>query len=66
MYMATLITLIIWIVVFACVTYGVWWVCVKFALPQPVLWLCGAVLLIILLLFVSNQLGVATAPLLRR
>jgi hypothetical protein len=56
--MDQLIQLIIYIVVFAIVAYGLWWVCAKFALPQPVMWICGAILLIILLLFISNQLGV--------
>ena len=42
---------------FAIVAYGLYWVCTKFGLPQPVLWLCGAILLIILLLFVARQIG---------
>jgi hypothetical protein len=53
-----LIQLIVYIVIFAVVGYGLWWVCTKFALPQPVLWICGAILLIIILLFLSRQLGV--------
>ena len=56
--MEQLIQLIIYIVIFAVVGYGLWWVCTKFALPQPVLWICGAILLIIILLFLSRQLGV--------
>lgn len=55
--MDQLIALIIYIVIFAIVGYGLWWICVKFALPQPVLWICGAILLIIVLLFLSRQLG---------
>lgn len=56
--MEQLIQLIV-IVIFAVVGYGLtWWVCTKFALPQPVLWICGAILLIIILLFLSRQLGV--------
>lgn len=57
--MEQLIQLIIYIVIFAVVGYGLWWVCQKFALPQPVVWICGAILLIVILLFVSRQLGVA-------
>ncbi len=55
--MDQLIQLIIYIVIFAVVGYGLWWVCTKFGLPQPVLWICGAILLIIILLFVSRELG---------
>ena len=56
--MEQLIQLIVYIMIFAVVGYGLWWVCTKFALPQPVLWICGAILLIIILLFLSRQLGV--------
>lgn len=57
--MNELIQLIIAVVVFAVVAYGAWWICQKFGLPQPVLWIVGAILLIALLLFLSRQLGVA-------
>ena len=56
--MEQLIQLIIYVVIFALVAWGLYTVCIKFALPQPVLWICGAVLLIIILLFLSAQLGV--------
>lgn len=59
--MNQLIQLIIYIVIFAVVGYGLWWICVKFSLPQPVLWICGAILLIVLLIFLGNQLGVGGA-----
>jgi hypothetical protein len=52
-----LIQLLIYIVIFAIVAYGLYWVCTKFGLPQPVLWICGALLLIVILLFLSHQLG---------
>lgn len=55
--MDQLIQLLIYIVIFAVVGYGLWWVCAKFALPQPVLWICGAIPLIIILLFIARQLG---------
>ena len=55
--MDQLIQVIIYIVIFAIVGYGLYWVCTKFGLPQPVLWICGAILLIIILLFVSKELG---------
>jgi phosphate starvation-inducible membrane PsiE len=54
-----LISLLIYIVIFAIVAYGLYWICVKFQLPQPVMWICGALLLIVLLLFLANQLGVS-------
>lgn len=56
--MQQLIALIVYIIVFAIVAYGLHWVCVKFGLPQPVLWICGAILLLILLVFTAQQLGV--------
>ena len=55
--MDQLIQLLIYIVIFAVVGYGLWWVCTKFSLPQPVLWICGAILLIIILLFIARELG---------
>lgn len=55
--MDQLISLIIYVMIFAIVGYGLWWVCTKFGLPQPVLWICGAILLIIILVFVSQHLG---------
>jgi len=67
--MDQLISLIVYIIIFAVVGYGLWWICVKFALPQPVLWICGAILLIIILLFISRVLGGAgslSLPPLRR
>jgi hypothetical protein len=56
-----IITLIFVILIFAIVAYGLHWVCVQFALPQPVLWICGTLLLIILLLFAARQLGLGGA-----
>lgn len=55
--MDQLITLLIYIVIFAIFAYGLYWVCVKFSLPQPVMWICGALLLIIILYFLARQLG---------
>jgi hypothetical protein len=65
--METLIQFLIYLVIFCIVAYGLYWVCVKFTLPQPVMWICGAILLIILLVFVASQLGgnVALFPLRR-
>ena len=55
--MEQLIQFLIYLVIFCVVAYGLYWVCVKFQLPQPVMWICGAILLIILLLFVASQIG---------
>lgn len=55
--MDQLIQLLIYVVIFAIVGYGLYWICVKFALPQPVMWICGAILLIIVLLFLAGQVG---------
>lgn len=55
--MQTVISLILWIVLFAIAAYGLYWVCTKFGLPQPVFWLCGALLLIIILLFMAHEIG---------
>ncbi len=55
--MDQLIQLIIYVVIFAIVAYGLYWICVKFALPQPIMWICGALLLIVILLFLSRELG---------
>jgi len=56
--MESLIQLIIYIVIFAVVGYGLWWVCMKFGMPQPVFWIVGAILLIVLLLFIVRQVGI--------
>ena len=58
-----IISLLVSLIIFAVIAYGVWWLCVKFSMPPPVLWLCGGILLVILLLFLARQLGVA--PILR-
>lgn len=64
--MAQIIHLLIYIAVFAVIAYGMHWVCTRFSLPQPVLWICGVILLIMLLLFLANQLGISTtAPILK-
>jgi hypothetical protein len=53
---------VIWLLVvalfIALAGYGMYYVCIKFALPKPVLWVCGVVLLIAILLFVGKLLGV--------
>jgi hypothetical protein len=54
----SLIVLLIDIVIFCVFAYGLYWVCTKFfANFPPALWICGALLLIVLLLFISGQVG---------
>ena len=55
-----LIQLLIWIIVFAIAAYGLYWICVKFNLPQPVMWICGGILLIVILIFIAAQVGGTT------
>jgi hypothetical protein len=45
------------VVVFCIVAYGLWWICAKFGMPQPVLWIVGAILIIILLGFLLDRTG---------
>lgn len=52
--MNVLIELIIILVVLAVVGYAAYWICQKFKLPDPVLWVVGAVLLIGLLIFATH------------
>ena len=56
--METLVVLLVDIVIFALVAYALFWICTRF-FPnfQPALWVCGALLLLVLLFFVSGQLG---------
>jgi hypothetical protein len=63
--MDQLIMLIVWIIVFAVAAYGLNWVCVSYALPQPIRWIVGGILLIAILVFLSHQLGVGSGTLFR-
>jgi hypothetical protein len=54
--MPQLINLIIAIVIFAIAAYGLYWINIKFELPKPVLWICGALLIIVVLLYISGQI----------
>jgi hypothetical protein len=62
-----LIYLLIDILIFAVIAYALYWVCTHFfpTFP-PALWICGVVLLIALLLFISGQLGLVPLVPLRR
>lgn len=63
--MNLLIELIIVLVVLAVIGYAAWWICQKFQLPPPVLWVVGAFLLIALLIFAA-RLVQGGAPLFMR
>jgi len=54
----SLIVLLIYAIIFAVVAYGLYWICTHFfpGFP-PALWICGAILVIVLLLFVAGQIG---------
>jgi hypothetical protein len=65
--MQLLITLLIWIVIFAIVAFGLLWICNRFfAEFPPARWICGAVLLIILLVAIAGQFPEGFAPIFRR
>jgi hypothetical protein len=51
-----LIEVLVYVLFFALVAFGMYWVCTHFfpTFP-PALWICGVVLLIMILLFVSGQ-----------
>ncbi len=52
-----LIQLLIYVIVFAIAAYGLYWCCVKFKMPDPAFWICGALLIIVILLFISGQIS---------
>jgi len=64
--MPQLITLLIWAIIFAVLAFALLWVCSRF-FPEfpPARWICGAILLIILLVAISGQFGGFTHPLFR-
>jgi hypothetical protein len=63
--MDQLIMLIVYIILFAIVAYGLNYVCVMYNLPQPIRWIVGGILLIAILLFLSHQLGVGSGSIFR-
>lgn len=64
--MDNLIQLIVQILIFCIVAYGLRWVCTHFGLPAPVMWICGAILLIILLYWVQQSFVGGSPRLFRR
>jgi tellurite resistance protein TehA-like permease len=56
--MQLLINVLIGIVIFAILGYGLYLICTKF-FPNfaPALWICGVILIIVLLVLLSTQMG---------
>lgn len=52
-----LIQLLVYVLIFGVVAYGIYWICTKFVLPPPIMWIAGVILLIILLLFIGSKFG---------
>lgn len=61
--MALLINLLIWMLIFACIGYGLYLACMKF-FPEfpPARWICGAVLLIMMLIFLGQSFSGGNIP----
>lgn len=45
------------LVIFTVVGVGLWFICKKFELPAPALWICGAVLILILFGYLIDKAG---------
>ncbi len=50
------INLLVLVLMFCIAAYGLFWVCDRAKLPEPAYWICGVVLLIVILLFLSGQI----------
>lgn len=51
------IVLLINVLIFAVAAYALYWVCERFKLPTPAYWICGVLLIVIILLFLAGRLG---------
>lgn len=63
-----MITLLIWILIFCLIAYGLFWVCQHFGLPRPIWWICGVILLLVLIAVLLRQANIqlpSTLPLTR-
>ena len=58
--MGGILGLILAVIIFAAICYGAWWLCVKFAMPRLVFWIVGGLLLLVLILYAAQQLGINT------
>ena len=50
--------LLLWIIVFVVLAYVAWWICQKFQAPQPVFWLVGLLLLLVLVAHIAQISGI--------
>jgi hypothetical protein len=55
--MDLLMQLLFALVIFTVVGVGLWFICKKFELPAPALWICGAVLILILFGYLIDKAG---------
>jgi hypothetical protein len=55
--MDALMQLMVALVIFSIVGVGLWFICKKFELPPPALWICGAVLILILFGYLIDKSG---------
>jgi hypothetical protein len=55
--MAPLSSLLVLVVLFAVAAYGLFALCTYFKMPQSVFWICGAILIIILLSILIDKSG---------
>ncbi len=51
------IYLLVALVVLCCLGYALKWACDEFSMPMPVRWLCGLVMLIIIISFAASVAG---------
>lgn len=54
---AEAVHLILMILLFAIVVWGLQYACTAFHMPTPVFWICGALVIIIALYWLSNEVG---------
>lgn len=52
--MDSLINILIYVIVFIIAAYGLNWTCIKFNFPEPVRWICGVVLIVLILVFLNR------------
>jgi cbb3-type cytochrome oxidase subunit 1 len=58
-----IIGIIIAVVIFAVVALGLLWICSKFLDEFPIArWICGALLIIVILLYISGQIHLPSYP----
>jgi hypothetical protein len=56
-----LISLLVLVIIFVAVVWGGFYICDRSGFPVPVRWIWGAICLVVLLVFLLNQVGGGTA-----